>query len=717
MFLIGEKLGAGHYTVVKELGQGGMGVVYHCHDELLQRDVAVKLLLPELTTNKETLDGFMQEARLAAQLEHPNVVTIFEIGKEDRQSKVYHFMVMEYLTGGGLSTRISGNQLPVEHCLNWMKQLANGLAYAHKRGIVHQDIKAENIFITTEGDLKIGDFGLAKLAASRAKGRSGHYGMGTPAYMSPELCRGDPQDYRSDIYSMGILYYEMATGQLPYKTRGMIEMAMKHASAPIPSARSINPLVPDALDKVIQKMMAKQPGDRYQSMPEVLAILDDLVFNLRVARLGLAPKAPVSTKGSGFFKPRGTQSELAADAAELAAPMPAAPEPVKVGSVEAQAPITDTIVPPPPVAPAVVEPVVEQPQPVAPAEKPRVVPEPGGTPSSRKRDLELLWAFHSYGPIGWRASPIMNKDGSVIYFGSSDGNYYALDSSTGGRLWTFETRGPILSSGLLTQQSLYITSTDGNVYALTPGSGTLLWKCNVSAPIVSSVALFKESIIAGTLSGDVVAVGSSNGKINWHYRADEAIVSRAEVVSPLVFTSSRDGCLHALALNTGSPRWKFKAKGPSVSGPIASADSVYIGSMDGSLYALDLETGRLTWRYDTARSIMARALIHFTTVVFCSEDRWLYCCEKYDGHLVWKAPVHGRVVANPVSFAGKVYVATREGWVQCFDMRTGDIVWQMYIDRRLEASPMISHNLICLGTVDGDILAYAHAENISSIPA
>src|SRR5215470_6953341 len=177
MFSPGEKLESGHYMIVKEVGQGGMGIVYHCHDELLQRDVAAKILLPEVTANKNTVEMFIQEARLAAQLDHPNIVTIYDIGKEERQGRVHHFMVMEYLTGGNLGMRLSNSALSVELFLNWMKQLATGLSFAHKRGIVHQDIKADNIFITTEGDLKIGDFGLARLGAGRVKHRTTH-GMG-----------------------------------------------------------------------------------------------------------------------------------------------------------------------------------------------------------------------------------------------------------------------------------------------------------------------------------------------------------------------------------------------------------------------------------------------------------------------------------------------------------------------------------------------------------
>lgn len=715
MFLNGEKLESGHYTIVKELGQGGMGMVYLCHDELLQRDVAIKMLLPELTTNRDTLEGFIQEARLAAQLEHPNVVTIFEIGKEERQSKLHHYMVMEYLTGGNLASRINSKQLSIEHCLNWMKQLANGMAYAHKRGIVHQDIKADNIFITTEGDLKIGDFGLARLAAGRAKGRSGHHGMGTPAYMSPELCRGDPQDHRSDIYSMGILFYEMATGQLPFKAKGMIEMAMKHASAPVPSARKLNPLVPEVLDKLIHKMMAKQPGDRYQSMAEVVSILDDLIFELRVARLGLGPKP--GAKGSGFFQPRTEPEPIVESPAQTESqeqPLPAVSPKERDSRRDKQEPIvldegfdfaqasfpafgvkaaveSDATAMPPGVA---VNASSTQTTPAAPAP---VIP---------RQHLELLWGFHSFGPVGWAAQPIATKEGVVVYCVSADGNCYALDASAGSKLWNFETRGPVLSSPVLTPDKLFLTSTDGRIYALSPKTGSLKWMTEGEEPIVAPPALHNDYLLAGDLGGGLVALSSKDGHAVWHCRTGDAIVSRPEVVPPSVFVACKDEHLYAVDIGTGAVRWRFRANSPLVAAPIASVDSVYLGATDGSFYALDVETGRLIWQYDTAKSIVARAVIHFTTVIFCSQDRWLYCCEKYDGRLLWKAALRGRVVANLVSHSGLVYVVTREGWVQCFETRTGELKWHMDTKRRLEAPPLVTDEALCLGTVDGDILAY-----------
>ena len=150
-----DKLEDGHYTILQELGVGGMGVVYHCKDEFLQRDVAIKMLLPELLADSKNVEVFTQEARLAAHLEHPNIVTIYDIGVESRNSKSHHFVAMEYLPGGNLGNRTQDGALAIEHALNWMKQLANGLNFAHKKGVIHQDIKADNIFITVDGDLNV----------------------------------------------------------------------------------------------------------------------------------------------------------------------------------------------------------------------------------------------------------------------------------------------------------------------------------------------------------------------------------------------------------------------------------------------------------------------------------------------------------------------------------------------------------------------------------
>jgi serine/threonine protein kinase/outer membrane protein assembly factor BamB len=730
MFSVGDKLDSGHYTVIKELGQGGMGVVFHCH---VQRDVAIKMLLPELMQNQGNVEVFHQEARLAAQLEHPNIVTVFGIGKEERKNKTRHYIAMEYLPGGTLSNRIA-KELSIEHSLNWMKQLANGLSFAHKKGVVHQDIKSDNIFITMEGDLKIGDFGLARLAQGRMKSNT-RRGMGTPAYMSPELCRGEPQDHRSDIYSMGVLFYEMVTAELPYKARGMIEMAMKHSSAPVPSVRKTNPLVPEVLDKVIQRMMAKTPEERYQAMSEVLTILDDLIFELRVARLGLGARARANFKGlnlpsegSNFFAAPGNSSNQFFTAPSARAggshtdEHPVIDEPeheiwtrpdaMKPGARSAGAPNMPSFTPPP------AEPYVSAAPPLEtepPGFNPRVslrgdkVKEPEVAPPveiEKRSTVSLLWEVNTDAPIGWSSSPVLNRNEKMVFVACGDGRVRAYGTARGDRMWQFEAEGPLLSSPVPYADQLLVASADGCIYCISGDDGRRVWTFKAPSAFVSTPNLTGDVLYAATMGGALLAVDAVTGTLRWQYQIDDAIVSPPQTSGKLVFFTSRNRKCYALAATNGALKWSYNSDAAMSAGPVVSVDRVFIGSESGAFSALDSETGREIWIYQTDKPLVSRGVIVFTSVIFAGQDRWLYCCEKYDGRLMWKAALRGRVVADLVTHNGKVYATTREGYIQSFNAQNGEQRWQIKTHKRFESAPLLSADKLFVGSVEGELMAY-----------
>lgn len=729
IFARGEKLEDGHYTVQEELGVGGMGVVYHCRDELLLRDVAIKMLLPSLMADKKNLDVFKEEARLAAQLEHPNIVTVYDIGVESRQGRDHHFVAMEYLPGGNLAARVTQGPLPLEHSLNWMKQLASGLSFAHKRGVIHQDIKADNIFITNEGDLKIGDFGLARLLVGRVYLNSATKGMGTPAYMSPELCRGEQQDHRSDIYSMGILFFEMCTGQLPYRAQGMIEMAMKHTSAPVPSAKRLNPLVPDVLDKVIKRMMAKTPDERYRSMTDVLGIVDDLIFELRVARMGLSGKlenrrllgetgqlsetasAPASSpalspeeiknrdqpddKQKSLRQSRGGEKKETTKVVARTSQPKSSDEPLKAIS-------KDEVVSKEAAPPRNITGGTAAPGSIS----------GGGVRSTNSGQRltpgtsQVRWSFASHGPVGWCAAPVLNREGTVVYFPSSDGRLYALDAENGGLTFSYDAGSPLIGAPIYMPDKLVLSDCSGRTHALDPQTGQLIWQYDGPAPVLSSPAIYANTILVADKQGQVAGLDVRTGRKLWTFNAPDAIVSQPKVHGDSLYFGTRGGSVHSLACVSGRQNWKYVASGRIVSSPITSVDTVYVGTQTGSFFALDAEAGRLIWEYPCDGAINRGGIIVFTSVMFASQGKWLYCCEKYDGSLKWKAPLKNKPAATLMhmgSLNSVVLSLSKDGFLEAFDTMSGAVQWRVALRKEVESLPLIAGNRLYLGSVDGEI--------------
>jgi serine/threonine-protein kinase len=256
---VGQRLGK--YEIQAELGRGGMGIVYRGYDAALRRPVAIKVLPPQLTYDAQFVQRFQQEAILAANLRHPNIVTIYDVGQE---GDVY-YIVMEYLEGITLEALLARQgSMPFDQALHVLRQVADALDAAHSRGIIHRDVKPANIMIGPDGRATLMDFGLVRAAEGTSLTRSGIY-MGTPEYMAPEQALGESVGPTSDIYSLGVVLYKMLCGKVPFSRSTPLGVTYAHVNEPPPPLRTIRADVPPAVEAVVNKALAKKPAARYQT--------------------------------------------------------------------------------------------------------------------------------------------------------------------------------------------------------------------------------------------------------------------------------------------------------------------------------------------------------------------------------------------------------------------------------------------------------------------
>ena len=261
---------ANRYEVVQHIGQGGMADVFLAIDTILNRHVAIKILRSDQSTDAISILRFEREAQAATTLAHPNIVEIYDVG----EYKNHHYIVMEYVAGKTLK-KVIRDRAPLLNleAVDTMKQLTSAVAEAHKRGIIHRDIKPQNVIVKSDGSLKILDFGIATAKGSAQLTQANNV-MGSVHYLAPELAKGEPASPQSDVYALGIVFYEMLTGDVPFKADQAVQIALQHMREPMPSVRKANPNVPQSVENIIIRATAKNPRLRYQSCDEMLKDLE-----------------------------------------------------------------------------------------------------------------------------------------------------------------------------------------------------------------------------------------------------------------------------------------------------------------------------------------------------------------------------------------------------------------------------------------------------------
>jgi photosystem II stability/assembly factor-like uncharacterized protein len=279
----------GQYRIIAPLGEGGMAAVYKAYQPSMDRYVALKILPSHFANDPNFTYRFEREAKLIANLEHPNILPVYDFGQADG----YSYIVMRLVVGGTLADLLKGHPLPLPQACGILSKIASALDYAHSRGVIHRDVKPSNVLIDEQGNCLLSDFGLAKVILSDSRFTASGAFIGTPAYASPEQCLGGELDHRSDVYSLGVMLYEMATGRTPYEAETPMAIVVKTIHDPLPPPSTINPSLSGDIERVILKALAKDPDDRYQSAGDLARALEAVVGGVPTAPLVLpVPAAP-----------------------------------------------------------------------------------------------------------------------------------------------------------------------------------------------------------------------------------------------------------------------------------------------------------------------------------------------------------------------------------------------------------------------------------------
>ena len=274
-----NRLLAGRYELIEKIGEGGMAVVYKGRDRLLNRYVAIKILRPEFTKDEAFIENFKKESQAAAGLTHPNIVSVYDVGKEGN----INFIVMELVEGKTLSQLIEEKgRLDYREAIEITRQVASALSLAHRNHIIHRDVKPHNILITNTGVAKLADFGIAKAVSNATLIDGNNKVMGSVHYLSPEQARGSYVDERTDIYSLGIVLYEMLTGEVPFDGDNPVSIALMHINDPITPPSQLAAGIPPQLEKVVMKATDKYQSNRYKSADEMIQDLDNIDFITKV---------------------------------------------------------------------------------------------------------------------------------------------------------------------------------------------------------------------------------------------------------------------------------------------------------------------------------------------------------------------------------------------------------------------------------------------------
>ena len=644
----------GKYQILEEIASGGQATVHRVWDTQTGGILALKVMHPHLTRDSSYIERFHREAAIASALDHPNVTRVFEVGQEGDT----HFMSMEYLPLSLHYLIQSQGKLPVDRAINIAYQICLGMQSAHEHRTFHRDIKPQNILLAPDGTPKITDFGIARAADLSTMTRTGMV-MGTPHYMSPEQADGRA-DIRSDIYSMGIVFYQMLTGDLPFSAETPWEIIRLHREAKPTSIRKVMPNLPRGLDTVVERCLEKDPNRRYQT-PDLMAQALQQVMPSAVTPTPqpqvmtppqiaqptpptTPPKAPV---GTNFCVRCGTKLEpgqryCTACGAAAAGPGLAPPAPPKPT--------------PPRPAPA------PQPRPAAPAPRPSTI--------------VRAWEARRRGPAWARLlalTALVAVVGGAIYLAvqpPSEGPIAEppvviepVVGAVGEVVWEVPAVFQPLAVG--PEGDLFVTRENGEIHSVDP-DGAERWQFNLGVPITNAVLGPNDLLHISTNDGLLLGLRASDGLQIYRSSVNGAVMTGIGPSGDL-YAISEDGVLGRYPSDGGPRLWSLRVGLKVAAPPVVGPDGiVYVGTVDpGAIHAISPD-GEELWREDIGPVQVSPTL---GSVYVATVNGFLYAFDE-DGSFRWERDILSPPLASPVvSPDGAIYVLSENSLFRITDSR------------------------------------------------
>jgi outer membrane protein assembly factor BamB len=694
--------------------------------------VAIKLLT--VCQTDEDRQAFLNEAHSLAELSHPHIIRIFDYNIHSASGVPY--LVMDYAPHGTLRKRHpTGFVVPLTQIVIYVRQIADGLQYAHDHKFIHRDIRPENLLIGKNNEILLSDFGIAfqytitkSLILQEVAGRA--------SYMAPEQFNGQLHE-ASDQYALGVVAYEWLSGSCPYKG-SFSEIVSQHMFSEIPPLREKNPALSPEVEQVIQIALTKEPQLRFAS---VSAFANALQEAASITKKNPVPSWPnISDQHTPLIAPRSLS-----DSKEREAPIlitqtspslpPSSIPPTASGETPVDAKPTkrsDPITPFPATYPEFLQPRTgadELAQQAPPALDTFVV-SPGRKPFLSRRSLVIagvttlgvagtlggIWLWLQSGGVLHPTStvpPATTVSSKWTLFGANPEHTHVipdeqkLSTTTVKNLkerWRTSLGGSIsFSSPLTIDNVLYVGSTNFNFYALNANDGRQLWKFETGSSIYSSPAYDRDRIYFGSVDHSVYAI-SKAGKLVWKFPTQGGIFSSPLIVNGILYVGSWDSQFYALDAATGKKIWSTATGNSIMSSAAFANNTVFFGSNDKNIYALNATTGEVRWKVLTGDEVVASPSVVDGVAYIGSKDAYLYALDALSGEKLWTAPTYGQIQSSPAVWNNSIYVGSKGASLWAFS-KNGDLLWQKSISQEIASSPTIANGIIYVGAWDGNIYA------------